>query len=215
MIKKLILLTLAICTSFLFGCKEKSKYDDKISQLRNDIFQFENEEFKLTAYAEIVETPLVDDGVKGKTEKVLVFKLKNKIPTQCFEQCNISFKIKDNNYSKDFEFKQISTLISCAITVKELPSSSLDVTLTINNQSQAINMQSIKNKSTKSYGDVLKRLKEDNSISDKLKEAVEIRIRLINNNDYDYWFVGIVSKEKTVSFLLDGETLEILARKDD
>ena len=71
MIRKLILLTLAICTSFLFGCKEKSKYDDKISQLRNDIFQFENEEFKLTAYAEIVETPLVDDGLRVKLKRYL------------------------------------------------------------------------------------------------------------------------------------------------
>ena len=214
MIKKLVLLTLVVCATFCIGCKQKSKYDDKISQLRNDILQYESEEFTLTAYAEIIETPLSNDGIKGKTENTIIFKLKNKNPSICFDHCSISFKIKDNNYSKDFDFKQISTLVSCVVTVKDLPPSSLDVTLTINGKSQAIALQSIKNKSTKSYGEVLKKLKEDESISSKLNDAVEIRIRLINNNDYDYWFVGIVDKEKTISFLLDGETLEILARKD-
>jgi hypothetical protein len=86
--------------------------------------------------------------------------------------------------------------------------------LTINGKSQTITLKSVKNKSTKSYGEVLKKLKKEESFSNKLKNA-ELRIRLINNDGHDYWYVGLVTKEKTSSYLLDGETLEIIARKED
>ena len=212
--KFLILLLLIVTTLFSVGCKERSKYDDQISQLRNDVLKYDCEEFTLTLYAEIIETPLVSDGVKGKTENTLTFKLKNNNPSCNFENCSLNFSINGKSYAKNFEFKQIPTLLNCSVTVESLPSSTLDVTLTINGKSQAITLKSVKNKSTKSYGEVLKRLKKEESFASKLENA-ELRIRLINNDGYDYWYVGLITKEKTISYLLDGETLEIIARKED
>lgn len=211
--KLLILLLLIVTLLFTFSCKERSKYDDQISQLRNDVLKYECQEYTLTAYAEIIETPLSNDGVKGKTEKTLIFKLKNNNPSCNFENCSLSFSINGKSYAKNFDFKQIPTLLNCSVKVDNLPKT-LDVMLTINGKSQTITLKSVKNKSTKSYGEVLKKLKKEESFSNKLKNA-ELRIRLINNDGHDYWYVGLVTKEKTSSYLLDGETLEIIARKED
>lgn len=212
--KFLILFLLIFCLSLSLSCKQKSKHDDQISQLRSDILKYDHEDFTLTLYSETVEVPLADDGVKGKTEKVLIFKLKNKRFDQTFENCSLSFSLNNKTYTKSFEFKQIPTILNCTVTVESLPKSTMNVTLTINGKSQAITLKSVKNKSTKSYAEALKRLKKEEAFSNKLSNA-ELRIRLINNDGYDYWYVGLITKEKVFSYLLDGETLEIIAKKED
>ncbi len=213
MIKKLLLLITTVCLAFNVSCKKNSKYDGKISQLRNDVFTYDCTDFCLTVYSEFVETPLLNDGVKGKVENVLTFKLKNKNASNNFENCHLSFNLNKKDYSKNFEFKQIPSLLICTVVVEELPSSKFDVMLTINGKSQAIALNSVKNKSTKSYVEVLKSLEKEEEFSNKINENVELRIRLINNDGYDYWFVGIIDEKTTTSYLIDGETLEIVAKK--
>ncbi|MBR2336783.1 MAG: hypothetical protein IKA61_02435 [Clostridia bacterium] len=214
MIKKLFIIITVLCSA-LTCCGKNSKLDSKISQLRNDIYAYDCKDFTLTALADTVEAPLSSDGAVGKLEKVITFKLKTKNPAQNTENCSIAFSLNKKNYSKDFEFKQIPTLLSCQVKVNELPKKSLEISLTVNGKASQITLKSVKCPSTKSYGDVLKMLSSEEDFAKRIEENAELRIRLINNGGYDYWYVGIIDKEKTVSYLVDGESLEIIAKKSD
>ena len=215
MIKKLFLLLIITCLAFNVSCKKNNKYDSKITQLRSDILKYECEDFTLTTYVEIIETPILNDGKIGKTENLLTFKLKNKKPNENLENCSLSFTLNGQNYTASFEFKQIPTLLNCHVTVSELPTNTLDVSLTINGKSQAITLNSVKNKCTKSHNEVLKALENEQDFSSKTTENIELRIRLINNDGYDYWYVGVIDNQSIISYLVDGETLETIAKKQD
>ena len=54
---------------------------------------------------------------------------------------------------------------------------------------------------------------EDADVFFNGKTNYEIRIRLISSDGYICYYVGLLDKTKSVDFLLDGETGEILAKK--
>ena len=213
--KKIFLFVLSFYCIFCSACKQKTDYDQKISQLRTDVFVYECQNFTLTAFSEIVETPLTDDGVKGKTEKLITFRLRSTNSNYFDQMPQINFTLADKNYSANFEFKQIPTILSCSVNVDDMPSSAFDISLRADGTQNTITLQSVKNSTTKSYNQVLKSLLNDQSFLEIVSGQVEIRIRLIHNDGYDYWYVGLITPNKTISYLLDGETLEIIAKKDN
>ena len=76
---------------------------------------------------------------------------------------------------------------------------------------------SVINKKTLSHKEILCTLKkagdEDADVFFNGKTNYEIRIRLISSDGYICYYVGLLDKTKSVDFLLDGETGEILAKK--
>ena len=213
MIKKLITLLIVISMSILPSCKKQKEYLPLISQLRHDVFIYKCDDFKLTAYVESVENPIKEDGKVGKLENVITFKMQ--ALAQNFESLSISFKINGESYSKQFEFKQIASLSTCKIAVTDFPSKSFKANLKIDDQLKTVELVSAKNSSTKDYLNAVDHLadSEENFATVIKNKNCELRIRLIDNDGYDYWFIGVVSTDKKLSYLLDGETLEIIAKK--
>ena len=64
----------------------------------------------------------------------------------------------------------------------------------------------------RSWAKVYKQLPDIEEIFDG-KTPYEIKIRLIYSDGYDCYFIGVETKEKSVGFLLDGSTGEIIAIK--
>ena len=216
MIKKFLTLFFSFALLSLCGCKETDLYVKKVSQLRLDVLEYACEEFSLTAHVEAVESPIANDGIVGKSENVILFKLKSLKPNTNLEDSLVTFSIGENTYTKPFEFKQITSLLTCSFTVDTLPSTDLLVKLTVNGKEEEITLSSLKNKSTKDWTKAIdKLLCEEENLNLINSENVELRIRFIDNDGYDYWYVGIIFKDKIYSFLLDGETLEIIAKKED
>lgn len=214
--KKLLLAIVFISTFFTFtACKKTNPYENKISQLRTDVYVCETENYTITAYPEIRENPFLSDGKVGKLEKVMIFKLNFLNDETKTDLYKIEFDIDGKTYSSQFEYKPSSTFLYCQVLVENLPQKSFNVTLKDDNHSFSNQLNSVKKSNTLDYVKILKSFKDNEKTSALMNEDNEIKIRLINNGDYDYYYVGFSSEEKTVSYLLDGFTGEIIAQKDD
>ena len=215
LLKKFLILILAFASSSIFSCAKKDNYSDKISQLRTDVFEYDCEDYSLTAYVENIETPTDLDGIVGKKENQMVFKLKTKSTDKNYENSSIKFCIGENTYFKRFDFKQITSLLACTVQVVSFPKENLLVTLNLNGKEEQLAMTSVKNPTTKEWKKALDELAKSKDFLELIsKEKTEIKVRLIDNDGYDYWYVGVIDQEKTTSYLLDGENLELIAKKD-
>ena len=215
--KKLICLILLL-TSFSFVCsckKDDFIYKSKISQLRQNILFGECSEFSIFCFTELVEIPIEDDGIVGKTENRLYFKLKYKENNHEEELVNISFNIGKSSFNGQFEYKPISDNLICSISVDNISLNKLYLIITNENKRQALTLNSIKNQTTIPYATAITSLVNNDSEIKKIfdNDSAEIRIRLINNDSYDYWYVGVCDGKKEYSFLVDGQNGELLARK--
>ena len=134
-----------------------------------------------------------------------------------YENCKIEFNIKDKVYGGDFEYTPLATFLYCKIAVSKLPTDELYLKIDFNGQSLGVKLLSLKNPSTLSYCKILDDLNEnDEFVKDFLRlENGEIKIRFIDNDGYDYWYIGFVDGQKITAYLIDGETGEILAIKPE
>ena len=99
----------------------------------------------------------------------------------------------------------------------KLPDKKLNVKITTDEKSESITLISVKKKDTLTYKEALNSLIKSKtpSITEIFdgKTPYEIKIRLIYSDGYDCYFIGVETKEKSVGFLLDGSTGEIIAIK--
>ena len=216
--KKILIVITLICSILVStSCSKKCEYDQKISQLRLDVLIGETEDIKVICYPEQRESLYEADGKCSALESTLIFKLYFKNPDKGSEACAVKFSLNGKDYSGNFEYSPLSTNLHCSLKADSLPSNSLAVTLESEKICQTVHLKSVRNQNTLSYSEAIEHLKNnDPTGTDMLVgENTEIRIRLIDNGGKDYWYIGLVSPEKDVSYLLDGESGEIVAKKDD
>ena len=215
---KIIALILSLSTIFCFSsCKNNDVYHQKISQLRQTILFAENDDFLIFAYPETCENPQIDDGVKRQTENKITFKLQVKDQNFNFENGKIEFSINDKSYKINFDYSTISSFFYCSLAVDTLPSDNLYLTVFFNDKNAGLSLSSLKNATTLSPEKTLKTLeKQDDFVKNFLKDdSGEIKVRFIDNDGFDYWYLGFTTSQKTTSYLVDGETCEILAIKHE
>lgn len=215
--KKILLYAILLLSLVTFtGCKPQEHIDPRISQLRNDVIFGESQNFKLSAYCERREDPLESDGVCGKLENSLIFKIDFGKSQSAIENCSISFTLNGKEYCETFEYKPLSSFLFAHVCVENLPSEPIDVCIKGPNVNETLTLCSIKNKGTVDYFSALQTITNSNEDCKNFLESGdgELRIRLIDNDGYDYWYIGFISAEKTLSFLIDGENGEIIAQKN-
>lgn len=215
--KKLLLSVISLLAIITFAsCKPQDQISPRISQLRNEIFFGESQNFKLSAYCEKRENPLENDGVCGKLENYLIFKIDFGKSQSAIENCSINFALNGKEYCETFEYKPLSSFLFAHVCVENLPTESIAVCIKGPNLNETLTLCSIKNKNTVDYFYALQTITSSNENCKNFLESGngELRIRLIDNDGYDYWYIGFISPEKTLSFLIDGETCEIIAQKN-
>lgn len=216
--KKIAAILSCLFIVFSVSCKKTVAYTDKISQLRYDVLYSFSEDYEVFAYKEIREEPMKDDGEKGENKNVLIFKITFKKQISLKSSPVLQFSIDGINYRKEFEYKPLSNYVSCYFFLPSMPSDKLDISLEIDDRKEAHSLLSVLNKSTKSYTDALETIeRSDDDDAKKFfsgEENFEIRIRLIYSDDYRCYYVGLFSATKSISYLLDGETCEIIAKKN-
>lgn len=205
-IKKIIvILTALLFLTLICGCSEKFRLDENVSRLRSNAFFDENENYLLYAFPEIRETPMIADGVINKTEKTVILKLKLKYAAE--GEFTVNFTT-DKEYSETFAFSAFSDCFVTSVKVNMLPYKPFNATITHNGESQTLYMESLLNEKTVTADVALKKAykaKKDyvdkhtvNGVFDG-----EIYIRLITENDKNYWYVGFTTKEQTLCLLLN------------
>ncbi len=204
--------TIILSLTLTCGCSEKFRLDESVSRLRADAFFDENENYVLYAYPEIRETPMIADGVINKTEKTVILKLKLKSAAEGEYTVNFT---TDKEYSETFAFSAFSDCFVTSVKVNMLPDKPFNATITHNGESQTLYMESLLNEKTITADAALKKAyKEKKDYVDKhIVNGVfngEIYIRLITENDKNYWYVGFTTKTQTLCLLLNakGELLD-------
>ena len=215
---KKIALCVVLLLAFQFaGCKKNSEYEDKISQLRYDVLYGETDDFDVTAYIEKREDPIFQDGLVGEKINFLTFKIEFDKDIVLKSSPVIEFETDGIKYRKETEYKPLSDFVYCFFSPKKLPDKKLNVKITTDEKSETITLISVKKKDTLTYKEALNSLIKSKtpSITEIFdgKAPYEIKIRLIYSDGYDCYFIGVETKEKSVGFLLDGSTGEIIAIK--
>ena len=211
--KKIVLLLSFLSIFCLSSCKEKFSYEGIISQLRQTSLFYENDEFSIIAHPEKCENPQVDDGAIGTIENRICFKLQLK--TKTYENCKLEFSINGKTYKANFNYQPLSKFLYCTVLVEFLPIQNLYLKIDLDDKNIGVNLFSLKNNTTLTHQKIIENL----FVSDEfVKEFItnqngELKMRFIDNDGYDYWYLGFVDAKKTTSYLIDGESGEVLAIK--
>lgn len=212
-IKKIIAICIAVLSiSCLFGCAEKNNLDENVSRLRKDAYRGETENYLINVYPELCESPMIADGVMSPAKKNVIIKLKVKNgKTGDFK---VTFTT-DREYSDTLSFSAVSDCFVSTFTVQKLPDKPFIVTITHENQSENVNMESLLLPSSVTYEKALYNAylyKKDyvDGLSYKGVFNGEIYIRLIADGNENFWYVGFITSDQTVCVLLSssGKVLE-------
>ena len=212
--KALIVILSAALIFAVCGCKKDSFTDEKISQLRTDIYAFESDSFNLFCYCEKRENPFKEDGNVGERQTFAIFKI---VPTgEDLSEKEILVKYAAEKFTVcgKFEYKPLSDARYAYLAVPVLPDENFTAELTIDGKSVTAEMKSLKRSDLKDYKIAIDAVKAADEKNLKKffgdREYGEIRIRLLESGGDNYWYVGFISENEKREYLLDGVTAEII-----
>ncbi|MBR4420244.1 MAG: hypothetical protein IKT32_05125 [Clostridia bacterium] len=203
----------------LFGCNPQPDYLSYVSEVRKDLFYGEQENYTVVCYAGIKESPAIFDGAKNQTAPYIRFKLSQK--EESSEKITINFEIDNKKLSCPLEFHPVKSTLFGEVQVNSLPERSITIDIVCGENTTTVTLYSKLNEDTISYTDALK--KATDKASDFLKEhtkkgvlKAEIVIRLLCENDKNFYYVGFICEEGLKrAYLIDGKTGEIIAEKNN
>ena len=209
--------TLIAATFAFSACSGQTDYFSCVSELRSDVFCGETDNFAATVYSGFKEKPYCHDGEKGETNLTLTVKLfeKQKID----EQIKIKIEYGGESYEKPLDYNPVSRALSCDAEVNSLPEKKLSLTVFYGETSVLIELESKLNPDTVSYTAALEKAtaKATEFLRENSRGGVfngEISIRLLSENERNYYYVGFIVKSGLKqAYLIDGKSGEILAEK--
>ena len=204
-------------TTMFSACKQTPDYLSYVSEFRKDVFCGEKDNFSVVVFAGSKEKPATFDGDKKDTFLFLTFKVMQK--EECGSAITVNFEIGDKKYSQQLQFNPVKSTLSCDVEVAALPEKNLTVELIFGENSTVITTYSKLNEDTVKYTDALNKAieKAQPFLKEHTKDGVlkaEIVVRLLCENDKNYYYVGFVCEEGLKqAYLIDGKTCQIIAEK--
>lgn len=211
----------------LCGCAKKSfNLFSYVSELRDNVFYAESEAdgehaFHLCVYSYLREQPYLSDGATGKTERVAEFYFTAKDgSTPYVLHYFLPEKATEGGGEMSYDDVKRRFYYICSEDLSEI--SALDATVTNEKTGEEIPFRatSAKTAGTLSPQETIAVFEnaESEKISSMKSNGVfcgEIRIRLIISEEKTYYYVGLIDENgATFSYLLDGETGRILAKRE-
>lgn len=208
-----ILVLAALITLFpLSGCKKKLNYFDYVSELRSDIFSYEDDSLSIKIYCTEKEQPYAADGIKGNMNPLC----------EAFVTISGSPKdveIKIGAFGGDMSYKAVDGCFYLSFTAERFNTDRVDVTLTADGESKEYTALSVLYDGVIDGKKALECVIEhDRERFDSLTQngtfAGEIFIRLLSDEGC-YYYVGVCSRDgKIKAYLLDGEKGKIITTKE-
>lgn len=215
--KKIFILAVLIYTLTVFSaCSNKLDVSGYVSELRLDIFSGESASYSVVAYSEKREYPFISDGSVGEVKSQLTIKLTQKQKAESGLKALAFFGNKE--YEANFTYNVVNSSMIAVIEVDKFPSSSFTLSVVSQSGSENVTLTSLKHDEVISYKDALESVVEydEDKAKNLFKEKglAEIHIRIMESDDKNYYYVGLVEKEgKTSAYLVDGYSGEVLATK--
>lgn len=204
--RKIVLVFTVLATVFtLLGCQKQTRLQESVSRLRENVYFGESENYRLTVYPELRESPMIADGKISKLKNVVILKLQ--VKNGLSGEFAVSFTT-DKTYEETFSFSAVSDCYVSSIEVEKLPDKPIIVTICHDEAQDVITTKSQLKSSTITYSAALNaayKAKKD-YLQDKMQNGVfggEIYLRLIAENDKNFWFVGFITENGTLCLLLN------------
>lgn len=206
-----------LCIFPLFtSCKKKVEPFSYVSELRDNIFLAETENFSLKIYSVMKETPYRADGIKQETTRRTEAYL---LASDGSRNYTIGISVNGKVYGGEMSFDNVKTEYywSCTLDVSTL--SELDCVVEYENERVELKAHSVLSGKELSPKNVLTILQRENAtlfsaLTDKYGFAGEIYIRLIYEGN-TYFYVGIIDRNgKIYAFLVNATTGKTLAKRE-
>lgn len=212
-----LFLTSVLCIFCLFpSCKKKIDPFSYVSELRDNIFLAETENFSLRIYSVIKETPYRADGIKQETTRRTEAHL---IAADGSRNYTIGINVNGKVYGGEMSFDNVKTEYywSCTLDVASL--SCIDCVVEYENERVECKANSVLSGKELAPKKILTILQRENpelfsALTDKYGFAGEIYIRLIYEEN-TYFYVGIIDRNgKIYAFLVNATTGKTLAKRE-
>ena len=213
---KQIFCLILLCFICIFcACEKKVNYFDYVSELRENIFIAEREDYFLKIHSTVKETPRSLDGIKR--DSVTLTEVFLTAPSG-EETYTLTFHVDNKKYGGEMSYNNVrgEYYFSCTLDTTKL--SQIVCELSYNQTTFQLTAKSVRSKEVLSASSVLEKLAQTEknlfqALTDKYGFQGEICIRLIYE-DAPYYYVGVTDKkEKTTAYLLNAISGQILAKK--
>ena len=192
-------------------------YTDHISEAREDIFCAETEDFTVTLNCTSREYPYASDGIACPTGKIAEISL---IPKERAAGGYEVYVKGEKDWGGETSFRNTRGDYFYSQTVEALPETSVTMRIVWDGGERELTATSVKNENTISVDEALDFAlkKEKDTVARMTRNGKffgEFYVRLLRRNT-NYYYVGIVDTDgKTISLLLNSETGEVLARREN
>lgn len=210
------------------GCAKKSPdLYSYVSELRDNILTAElpdgEEKALLVVHTCLREQPYLDDGAAGTTERLtsFYFSVKDGSGTYVVSFPEQAGSPRESGGEMSYDDTKRQYYYSCSLDLSEAKTLPVTVKNAKTGKEYPFEANSVKTSATLSPRAILSSFETaENETLTPLKTggdfAGEIRVRLIESDGKTYYFIGVISADKTsASYLLDGETAKILAKRQN
>ena len=215
--KKIALsLILIISLAILSACSSDLNLELYVSEMRLNAYVYASSDYSLTLFEKEAESPYVSDGFVGKMQKSLSIRLENF--TRLPDDASVKLNYGGKEIQGSFIYNPVNSKYTVEVIVDKLfPSSEITLTLITSEGETELTLKRV----TQGEVDLKKALsavsKHARSYIEKAISSsggIEVHVRVIPENEVNYYYVGIVDQNGNVkAFLVDGKTLKILAER--
>lgn len=198
----------------LAACRKEYDYTKHISELKSDIFRAETEEFSLTLSCVSREYPYLADGIACPMNSLVEISLKP-VAAELFDY-EVYF---GEGRGGEASFRSAYGDWFYSESVSSFPEKEVSLRVVRGDESFECTATSVKTEEMLSPEKALSAAigEERERIGRMTADGVfqgEFYVRLLRR-DRTYYYVGIVEKGCTLSLLLDAETGEVLAKREN
>ena len=192
-------------------------YSDRVSQVRSDLFLAQTEAFSLTLACLEQEYPYADDGIPCPMTRSVQIVLE---PIEA-PKGGVEIYVGEGEAQWGGEASYSTTFghYTLSAGVEEFPAESVALTVVYGDTTHTLAATSVRTDETLSPAEALARgvEAERETLESMQREDAfcgELCVRLIHR-DKNYYYFAVTDGTRRVALLLDAETGEVLARRED
>ena len=200
----------------LFGCSKTVDYLDCVSELRDNVFLAETDDFSLRIYAVKKEHPYVSDGIpQASTSRIEAYL----VAPNGTKTCHFSFTANGERYQGEMSFDNVKCEYYYSRTLDVSKLKTIDCEIVYDEKTIALTAKSVKDEKTLSHTQILKQLYDaERELFETMTDAYgftgEIYVRLLYE-DAPYYYVGVMERTGTVhAFLINAQSGKVIAKRN-
>ena len=216
--KKIVISVLILTLSVIFcACSNKNGLESNISENRYNILKGEKDGISVRAHFVCRESPYSLDGIRGEMVELLEIFLT--APDNTCEY-TVSFDDGGKTYGGQLNYSSVKRQHDLTVPFKKKQLSFIDLAVTFDGSTSLIRLDSVIIEPILTPAAALESLNEgkkeffDNMTVDSRFDG-EIHIRLLEEGEKCYYFIGLVNKTgKIFAFLMNAKSGVVIAQKE-